>query len=107
MEQAERGGGPRGAVADADLDAWSPCSMPPPDYRAAAAGLGAAVPGQPVRPGDRGDTLAERAPRGDAVAVLTAHRSKGLEWDLVVVAGVRRAAGRTCASAGRCLAWIS
>ena len=36
-----------------------------------------------------GDTLAERAPRGDAVAVLTAHRSKGLEWDLVVVAGVQ------------------
>ncbi|HEY2288587.1 MAG TPA: PD-(D/E)XK nuclease family protein, partial [Streptosporangiaceae bacterium] len=36
-----------------------------------------------------GDTLAEHAPRGDAVAVLTAHRSKGLEWDLVVVAGVQ------------------
>ena len=36
-----------------------------------------------------GDTLAERAPRGDAVAVLTAHRAKGLEWDLVVVAGVQ------------------
>src|SRR6185437_7289257 len=26
---------------------------------------------------------------GEAVAVLTAHRSKGLEWDLVVVAGVQ------------------
>jgi RecB family exonuclease len=36
-----------------------------------------------------GDTLAERSPQTDAVAVLTAHRAKGLEWDLVVVAGVQ------------------
>ncbi len=36
-----------------------------------------------------GDTLAERAPEGDAVRILTAHRAKGLEWDLVVVAGVQ------------------
>lgn len=35
------------------------------------------------------DTLAERAARGGAVQVLTAHRSKGLEWRLVVVAGVQ------------------
>ena len=27
--------------------------------------------------------------RGDAVRLLTAHRSKGLEWDIVVVAGVQ------------------
>ncbi|MDQ6650433.1 MAG: PD-(D/E)XK nuclease family protein, partial [Actinomycetota bacterium] len=36
-----------------------------------------------------GDTLAERSLRGDAVRLLTAHRSKGLEWDLVVVTGVQ------------------
>ena len=36
-----------------------------------------------------GDTLAEHAVREDCVRVLTAHRSKGLEWDLVVVAGVQ------------------
>src|SRR6185437_13528666 len=36
-----------------------------------------------------GDTLAEQAQPGEAVTVLTAHRSKGLEWDLVVVAGVQ------------------
>ena len=36
-----------------------------------------------------GDSLAERGVRGDAVRVMTAHRSKGLEWDLVVVAGVQ------------------
>lgn len=35
------------------------------------------------------DTLAEHAPDGEAVRILTAHRSKGLEWDVVVVAGVQ------------------
>jgi len=36
-----------------------------------------------------GDTLAEHAVREDCVRVLTAHRAKGLEWDVVVVAGVQ------------------
>jgi superfamily I DNA/RNA helicase/RecB family exonuclease len=36
-----------------------------------------------------GDTLADRGIRGEAVRLLTAHRSKGLEWDVVVVAGVQ------------------
>jgi superfamily I DNA/RNA helicase/RecB family exonuclease len=35
------------------------------------------------------DTLRESDLRGSAVRVLTAHRSKGLEWELVVVAGVQ------------------
>ncbi len=35
------------------------------------------------------DTLADRGVRGEAVRILTAHRSKGLEWDLVVVAHVQ------------------
>jgi len=34
------------------------------------------------------DTLAPSAPTRDTVALLTAHAAKGLEWDLVVVAGV-------------------
>jgi superfamily I DNA/RNA helicase/RecB family exonuclease len=34
-------------------------------------------------------TLADRGTRGTAVRLLTAHRAKGLEWDLVVVAGVQ------------------
>ena len=37
------------------------------------------------------DTLAERGIHGESVRLLTAHRSKGLEWDLVVVAHVQEA----------------
>ncbi len=35
------------------------------------------------------DSLAEQGVRGDAVRLLTAHRSKGLEWRFVVVAQVQ------------------
>jgi superfamily I DNA/RNA helicase/RecB family exonuclease len=35
------------------------------------------------------DSLTVGAPDGPAVAVLTAHASKGLEWDVVAVAGVQ------------------
>ncbi|MCZ4497675.1 MAG: UvrD/REP helicase [Marmoricola sp.] len=35
------------------------------------------------------DTLADRGVRGSAVRLMTAHRSKGLEWRLVVVAHVQ------------------
>ncbi|HEX2774843.1 MAG TPA: ATP-dependent helicase, partial [Micromonosporaceae bacterium] len=35
------------------------------------------------------DTLAPTADRGEAVRLLTAHASKGLEWDLVAIAGVQ------------------
>ena len=38
------------------------------------------------------DTLAERGVRGEAVRLLTAHRAKGLEWDVVVVAHVQEGA---------------
>jgi len=33
--------------------------------------------------------IVDRRPEGESVRILTAHRSKGLEWDLVVVAGVQ------------------
>ncbi len=39
-----------------------------------------------------GDTLAEQGLRGDTVRLLTAHRSKGLEWPLVVIAHVQEGA---------------
>ncbi|MCW3841379.1 PD-(D/E)XK nuclease family protein [Micromonospora yasonensis] len=35
------------------------------------------------------DTLAASGDRGEAVRLLTAHAAKGLEWDLVAVAGVQ------------------
>src|SRR5262249_25879823 len=38
-----------------------------------------------------GETLAERAQPGETVTISTAHRAKGLEWDVVVVAGVQEA----------------
>src|SRR6202020_3582910 len=89
-EQASAAGGPRGAVADADLDAVVALFD-------AAARFTARLPQGSVRlfldslSGQEiaGETLAARAPRGDCVAVLTAQRAKGLEWDLVVVAGVQ------------------
>ena len=89
-QQVSAAGGPAGAAADRDLDAVLALfdqaahfadSMPP-----GAPGLFAeSLSGQEIV----GDTLAERAVREDCVRILTAHRSKGLEWDVVVVAGVQ------------------
>jgi len=89
-QQASASGGQRGAAADADLDAVVAL------FDAVARFTARLPQGSPRLFLDRmagqeivGDTLAERAARGDGVAVLTAHRSKGLEWDLVVVAGAQ------------------
>jgi superfamily I DNA/RNA helicase/RecB family exonuclease len=89
-QQASAAGGSRGAAADADLDAVVAL------FDAAARFTARLPQGSPLLFLDRlagqeivGDTLAERSARGDGVAVLTAHRSKGLEWDVVVVAGVQ------------------
>ena len=89
-QQASAAGGPAGAAADRDLDAVLALfdkaahfadTMPP-----GSPGLFAdSLAGQEIA----GDTLAERAVRDDCVRVLTAHRAKGLEWDVVVVAGVQ------------------
>ena len=89
-QAASAAGGSRGAAADADLDAVAAlfdaasrftARLPPGSPRLFLD----SVAGQEIA----GDTLAERAPQSDAVAVLTAHRSKGLEWDLVIVAGLQ------------------
>ena len=57
------------------------------------------------------DPLAQRSFRGDAVRLLTAHRSKGLEWDLVVVPGVQEGGWpdlrrRSTLLEGDALAWV-
>ena len=87
---ASAAGGARGAVADADLDAVLALfeaaarftmRLPHGSTRLFLDSLA----GQEIA----GETLAEQAPRTDAVALLTAHRAKGLEWDLVVVAGAQ------------------
>jgi superfamily I DNA/RNA helicase/RecB family exonuclease len=88
-QQASRGG-EAGRRANRDLDAI--CAL----FEIAArseevsglrgvTGFLAEVEGQQIP----ADPLRESELRGSAVRVLTAHRAKGLEWDLVVVAGVQ------------------
>jgi len=89
-QAASAAGGTRSAAADADLDAvvalFDAAARFTTRLPHGSAGLFLdSLAGQEIA----GETLAERAPRGDAVAILTAHRAKGLEWDLVVVAGVQ------------------
>ncbi len=88
--RASAAGGPTGAVADRDLDAVVALfdaaagfvdRLPSADVRAFVAHLSAQE-----LPGDSG---AARAVAGETVRLLTAHASKGLEWDLVCVAGVQ------------------
>jgi superfamily I DNA/RNA helicase/RecB family exonuclease len=90
LRAASAAGGGRGAAADRDLDAVVAL------FHAAATFTDRLPPGAPRLFIDSlsgqeiaADTLAERAPRQDAVRILTAHRSKGLEWDVVAVSGVQ------------------
>ncbi|WP_327089599.1 ATP-dependent helicase [Nonomuraea sp. NBC_01738] len=83
-------GGARGAQADRDLDAVVALFDHAARFVDRMPGARAEVFLDDLASQEiPGDTLAERAPDGDAVRVLTAHRSKGLEWDVVVVAGVQ------------------
>ncbi|MBQ1093885.1 ATP-dependent DNA helicase [Streptomyces sp. B93] len=90
LERSARRGGAAGRNADRDLDAV--CALFATAARAEE------------RTGGRGalnflaetdaediaaDTLTRRAVRPDAVRLMTAHRAKGLQWRLVVVAGVQ------------------
>src|SRR5690606_28634242 len=92
--RASQAGGRRGAAADRDLDAVVAlfenaaryCDRLPPGT---PEGFLEDLEAQEIP----GDTLAEHAPEGESVRILTAHRSKGLEWDLVVVAGVQEGDG--------------
>jgi RecB family exonuclease len=87
--RASAAGGPAGAVADRDLDAAVALfdaaagfvdRLPSADVRAFLAHLSAQE-----LPGDTGP----RGVAGDTVRLLTAHASKGLEWELVCIAGVQ------------------
>ncbi len=87
--RASAAGGPSGAVADRDLDAVVALfdaaagfvdRLPSADVRAFVAHLSAQE-----LPADS----AARSAADDSVRLLTAHASKGLEWDLVCVAGVQ------------------
>ena len=83
-------GGALGSRADADLDAV--CAFfdtaAEADQRGGAAGVRAflaELAGQQIPPTTNGSSRL----RGRGVQVLTAHRARGREWELVVVAGVQ------------------
>lgn len=90
LERAARRGGAAGRNADRDLDAV--CALFAYASRAEerTGGRGALNFLEETEAQDiAADTLMRRAVRPDAVRLMTAHRSKGLEWRLVVVAGVQ------------------
>ncbi|MCQ0023791.1 PD-(D/E)XK nuclease family protein, partial [Streptomyces somaliensis DSM 40738] len=90
LHRAALRGGPAGRNADRDLDAV--CALFDTAARAeertggrGALNFLAELEAQDIA----ADTLSKRQARPDAVRLMTAHRSKGLEWGLVVVAGVQ------------------
>ncbi|MEU4208850.1 ATP-dependent DNA helicase [Streptomyces sp. NPDC026206] len=90
LQRAAHRGGAAGRNADRDLDAV--CALFETAARAEerTGGRGALnfldeLDAQDIA----ADTLTHRAVRPDAVRLMTAHRSKGLQWRLVVVAGVQ------------------
>ncbi|MGC0329656.1 superfamily I DNA/RNA helicase/RecB family exonuclease [Streptomyces sp. SAI-170] len=90
LERTSRRGGAAGRNADRDLDAV--CALFATAARAEerTGGRGALNFLEQIDAEDiAADTLTRRALRPDAVRLMTAHRSKGLEWRLVVVAGVQ------------------
>ncbi|MFZ4246429.1 ATP-dependent helicase [Streptomyces griseoincarnatus] len=90
LERAARRGGAAGRNADRDLDAV--CALFATAARAEerTGGRGALNFLEEIEAEDiAADTLTRRPARPDAVRLMTAHRSKGLEWGLVVVAGVQ------------------
>ncbi|WP_078911866.1 ATP-dependent helicase [Streptomyces sp. NRRL WC-3795] len=90
LERSARRGGAAGRNADRDLDAV--CALFATAARAEerTGGRGALNFLEEIDAEDiAADTLTRRAVRPDAVRLMTAHRAKGLEWRLVVVAGVQ------------------
>ncbi|MER6613765.1 ATP-dependent helicase [Streptomyces xantholiticus] len=90
LERAAFRGGAAGRNADRDLDAV--CALFETAARAEerTGGRGALNFIEEIEAQDiAADTLSRREARPGAVRLMTAHRSKGLEWSLVVVAGVQ------------------
>ncbi|MFD7032741.1 ATP-dependent helicase [Streptomyces sp. NPDC059917] len=90
LERGARRGGAAGRNADRDLDAV--CALFDTAARAEdrTGGRGALNFLEQLEAEDiAADTLSHRATRPEAVRLMTVHRSKGLEWGLVVVAGVQ------------------
>ncbi|HEY6795332.1 MAG TPA: ATP-dependent DNA helicase [Kineosporiaceae bacterium] len=84
------GGGPAGVRADRDLDAVTALFEAAARFvdrlpLAGPAEFLAYLEGQDLP----ADTLADRAPGDDAVALVTAQGAAGREWDVVAVAGVQ------------------
>ncbi|HJQ43996.1 MAG TPA: ATP-dependent DNA helicase [Jatrophihabitantaceae bacterium] len=87
---ASAAGGVAGAAADRDLDAVVQLFEAAARYtdrlpRATLASFTEHLAAQQIP----GDSLARAGEPADAVTILTAHASKGLEWDLVCVAHVQ------------------
>jgi len=90
LRDASARGGPVGAAADRDLDAV--LALFDAAARHADRLPGAAVASFTEYLADQqlpSDSLAPRAPQGEAVALLTAHAARGREWDVVAVPGVQ------------------
>nr|WP_242329726.1 ATP-dependent DNA helicase [Streptomyces formicae] len=90
LQRASLRGGAAGRNADRDLDAV--CALFETAARAEerTGGRGALNFLEELEAQDiAADTLTRRSARPAAVRLMTAHRSKGLEWGLVVVAGVQ------------------
>jgi RecB family exonuclease len=89
-QQASADGGARGAAADRDLDAVVAFFESAARFVDRLPGAGPEIfldhiYGQHIA----ADSLAPAGEHAEAVRVLTAHAAKGLEWDVVVVAGVQ------------------
>ncbi|MGW5637168.1 ATP-dependent helicase, partial [Streptomyces sp. NPDC003832] len=90
LERSARRGGAAGRNADRDLDAVCALFATAARSEERTGGRGALNFLEEIEAEDiAADTLTRRALRPDAVRLMTAHRSKGLEWRLVVVAGVQ------------------
>jgi superfamily I DNA/RNA helicase/RecB family exonuclease len=91
LEEASTAGGAAGRAADRDLDAVVSLTAAVARASERRGGVAAVGPLLDELQAQQipGDTLADRGVRGEGVRLLTAHRSKGLEWDVVCVVGVQ------------------